>query len=228
MTVLPPTRPELIQFFTQRLSSWQADPTAIGLTVESVTALAGMTASASSLYQAALVARQNSRDATAEYHSGADALREFGAAQVAAIKAFAQTSGDPGVYALASIPEPADPSPSAPPAVPTNIELVMRTSGAVEIKWEGTVAQGTFYEVQRSLTDGVSWTTFASVPARETLDTGVPNGTPRAYYRIRGVKGAAGAGSPDRQPRYSAWTAPQVVFLGVPGNQQAGAQADAA
>lgn len=227
MSVLPTKRSELIQFFTQRLSSWQADPTAIGLTVEAVTELAGKTASASSLYQAALVARQDSRDATSEYYTGTDDLREFGAALVAAIKAFAQTSGDPGVYALASIPEPADPSPSAPPAVPTNIELSMRTSGSVDISWEGTVAQGTFYEVQRSLNDGVNWTTITSVPAREALDAGVPQGTPRAYYRIRGVKGAAGAGSPDRQPRYSAWSAPQVVFLGNPSNQQ-GAQADAA
>jgi hypothetical protein len=227
MSVLPAKRSELIQFFTQRLSPWQADPTAIGLSIEAVTTLAGMTASASSLYQAALVARQDSKDATSEYYESTDELRTFGAALIAAIKAFAETSGDPGVYALASIPEPADPSPSAPPAVPTNIELSMRTSGSVDISWEGSVAGGTFYQVQRSLTDGVSWVTITSVPARETLDSGVPNGTPRAYYRIRGVKGAAGAGSPDRQPRYSAWSAPQVVFLGNPSNQQ-GAQEDAA
>ncbi|MFI4882700.1 MAG: hypothetical protein ACIAQU_08965, partial [Phycisphaerales bacterium JB064] len=85
MTVLPPTRPELIQFFTQRLSAWQADPTAIGLTPEAVTSLAGMTASASSLLQAALVARQDSKDATSEYHTGTDELRTFGAALVATI-----------------------------------------------------------------------------------------------------------------------------------------------
>lgn len=223
MTVLPPTRPELIQFFTQRLSAWQADPAAIGLDAAAVTELAGKTASASSLYQAALTQRQSSKDATSEYHTGTDELRDLGAALVATIKAYAESTGDPGVYATASIPEPAEPTPSAPPAVPTNVSLSMRPQGTIDIAWEGSVAQGTFYEVQRSLDDGVSWTTITSVPARETLDAGVPSGTPRAYYRIRGVKGAAGAGSPDRQPRYSAWTAPQVVFLGVPGNQQEGA-----
>ncbi|MFI4917531.1 MAG: hypothetical protein ACIAS6_13620 [Phycisphaerales bacterium JB060] len=222
MTVLPPTRSELIQFFIQRLPAWEADPASIGLTEEAVASLGQVAASASSLHRDALTARQKSKDATARYHAGADELRVIGAALVAMIKAFAQASGDPGVYALASIPEPADPSPSAAPVAPANIALSMRTSGEVDLSWEGTVAQGTFYEIQRSLDDGPTWATIASVPAREAVDDGVPSGTPRAYYRIRAVKGPAGAGSPDRRPRTSAWSAPQVVFLGRPGQQRGG------
>lgn len=221
MSVLSDKRSEVIQFFTQRLASWQANPELIGLTAAQVTELAGLTASASSRYQDALQARQASKDRTLEYHEGADTLRDFGAALIAAIKAFAETSGDPGVYALASIPEPADPSPSAAPAVPTSITLFMRAQGSIEIRWDGSLAGGTFYEVQRSLNDGTSWSTIASIPARETLDETVPQGTARAYYRIRGVKGPAGAGSPDRTPRFSPWTPPMVVFMGKPGNQQA-------
>lgn len=220
MSVLSEKRSEVIQFFTQRLSSWQANPELIGLSPAQVTELAGLTATASSRYQDALVSRQASKDATLEYYNTTDALRNFGAALIATIKAFADATGDPGVYALASIPEPADPTPSAAPAVPTGVTLFMRAQGSVEIRWDGSLAGGTFYEVQRSLDDGTSWSTIASIPARETLDETVPQGTARAYYRIRGVKGPAGAGSPDRTPRFSPWTPAMVVFMGKPGNQQ--------
>ena len=222
MTVLSNKRSDVIQFFTQRLASWQANPELIGLTAAQVTELAGLTASASSKYQEALVARQASKDATLEYYESTDSLRDFGAALIATIKAFADATDDAGVYALASIPEPADPSPSAAPAVPTSITLFMRAQGSVEIAWDGSLAGGTFYEVQRSLNDGNTWSTIASIPARETLDDTVPQGTARAYYRIRGVKGPAGAGSPDRTPRFSPWTPPMVVFMGKPSNQQEG------
>lgn len=220
MTVLSNKRSEVIQFFTQRLSSWQAAPEQIGLSAAQVTELAGLTASASSKLQDALTARQSSKDATLEYYEATDSLRDFGAALIATIKAFAEATDDAGVYALASIPEPADPTPSAPPAVPNNITLFMRAQGSVEIAWDGSLAGGTFYEVQRSLDDGNSWSSIASIPARETLDETVPQGTARAYYRIRGVKGPAGAGSPERAPRFSAWTPPMVVFMGKPSNQQ--------
>ncbi len=220
MSVLSEKRSEVIQFFTQRLSSWQANPEQIGLSAAQVTELAGLTATASTSYQEALTQRQNSKDATIQFHENTDSLRDFGAALIATIKAFAEATDDAGVYALASIPEPADPTPSAPPAVPTNITLFMRAQGSVDIAWDGSLAGGTFYEVQRSLDDGTSWNTIASIPARETLDETVPQGTARAYYRIRGVKGPAGAGSPDRAPRFSAWTPPMVVFMGKPGNQE--------
>lgn len=220
MAVLSEKRSEVIKFFTQRLAKWQEDPAAIGLSSGQLSELTNLASDASGRYQSALTARQLSKDRTLEYHESADTLRAFGAALIATIKAFAEASGDAGVYALASIPEPADPTPSAPPAVPNNITLLMRAQGSVELTWDGSLAGGTFYEVQRSLDDGTSWSTIASIPARETLDETVPQGTARAYYRIRGVKGPAGAGSPDRAPRFSAWTPPMVVFLGKPGNQQ--------
>lgn len=220
MSVLSEKRSEVIQFFTQRLTAWQANAAQIGLDPAQVTELSGLTSTASSSYQTALTKRQESKDATLSFHEDTDALRDLGAALIATIKAFAEATGDAGVYALASIPEPADPTPSAPPAVPNNITLLMRAQGSVELTWDGSLAGGTFYEVQRSLDDGTSWSTIASIPARETLDETVPQGTARAYYRIRGVKGPAGAGSPDRAPRFSAWTPPMVVFLGKPGNQQ--------
>lgn|GEM_PF-3960196 len=185
-----------------------------------VTELSGLTSTASSDYQAALVARQASKDATGTYHGSTGNLRTLGAALVATIKAYAEATGDPGVYSAASIPAPADPTPSADPVAPTDIALSMRPQGYIDITWTGTVAGGTFYEVQRSLSGGAEWTTIASVPARTTLDQGVPAGTEQAFYRIRAVKPPAGAGSQNRDPRYSTWTAPQVVFLGNPGNQQ--------
>ncbi len=216
MAVLSEKRSEVIQFFTQRLAAWQEDPAAIGLSSGQLAELVEMTSTASGRYQAALAARQFSKDRTLEYHESADTLRAFGAALIATIKAYAETTGDVGVFAQASIPEPADPSPSAAPAVPTNITLCMRAQGAIEIAWQGSLAGGTFYEVQRSMDDGDNWSTVASIPARETLDETVPQGTARVYYRIRGVKGPAGAGSPDRAPRYSHWTPPMVVFMGKP------------
>lgn len=204
MGVLPDTRPELIQFFTQRLAAWQADPAAIGLSAPQVTELAGLTSTASSDYQAALVARQASKDATGTFYEATGNLRTLGSALVATIKAYAEATGDQGVYSAASIPAPAEPTPSADPVTPTDITLLMRPQGYIDITWTGTVAGGTFYEVQRSLSDGVEWTTIASVPSRATLDQGVPAGTDKAFYRIRAVKPPAGAGSQNRDPRYSA------------------------
>ncbi len=219
MGVLPNTRPELIQFFTQRLADWQANPEQIGLSAAQVTELSGLTASASTDYQDALDSRQESKDRTFEFHQSADALRTLGSALVATIKAYAETTSNPGVYALASIPEPAPPTPSADPVTPTDITLGLRPSGFVSLEWSGSLAGGTFYEVQRSLNDGQAWATIASVPARAALDEGVPPGSARSMYRIRAVKPPAGAGNTERATRYSPWSAPQFVFLGNPSNQ---------
>jgi len=46
-----------------------------------------------------------------------------------------------------------------------------------------------------------------------------PKGSRGASDRIRGVKGPAGAGSPEGTPRFSAWTPPMVVFMGKPRDQ---------
>lgn len=62
---------------------------------------------------------------------------------------------------------------------------IINSDGAVELKWKGTLAHSTFYEVLRKIEGETTWTVIDSVGAKGYLDETVPVGTLSVQYRVR-------------------------------------------
>lgn len=210
-----------ITWLENRIQAWTDNAAGIGLSSEQTTALGLLIQAARGSYNSALQSRQSAKTATVVQNEAIADMRGLATALIATIKAFADATDDENVYTLAEFDPPAPPTPSAAPVPPTDITLGLRPQGVIDLMWKGSIAQGTTYEVQRSLDNGQNWTTIGSVPARTLSDGGVPGGTAQVGYRLRAIKTAAGPGGNGNGsgPRYSAFTATQTIYLGVPGNQ---------
>lgn len=210
-----------IAYLEERIPLWEADPTAVGLSVEQVAAASVLTQAARDAYssqQAALLAAENALTTRDEAITD---MRAFASNLIATIRAYARAEGDPGVYAAAGLEPPQGPSPSPDPTMPTDVAAELGTQGAINVRWEGTLALGTFYEVQRTLDNQQTWTTVDSVATRTVRDQGVPAGTPSAGYRVRAKRPSAGVGKAGTDTRVSDWTQTVMISLGTQGNQQA-------
>jgi hypothetical protein len=191
---------------------------AIGLTMPQLATLATLLSAAQAAESAAFLARDQSKAATTIYYNETDALAVFGAALVKTIKAFAEASEDPNIYAEALIPPPAPPTPLGPPETPTDVTAVLNTEGHVELAWKGTRTGGTSFIVERSVTpvggSAGAYALIASVEERAFVDPAVPQGLASALYRVKAQR--AGGTSVASDPA-------QVLFgTAGQGQQQSG------
>ncbi|MEO1279051.1 MAG: hypothetical protein AAFV77_08850 [Planctomycetota bacterium] len=223
MALLPDTPKDApITWLEARIQAWTDNAAAIGLSSEQIAQMGTLISAARGSYQNALQQRQIAKDSTRTQNEAIADMRQLATALIATIKAFADATDDENVYNLAQFDPPAPPSPSADPVPPTDIELSLRPQGIIDVKWKGSVAQGTTYEVQRQIGGVGAWTSIGTVPARSLSDAGVPAGSAQVGYRMRAVKPAAGPGNTDAGPRYSSFTSTQTIYLGVPENQVGG------
>jgi hypothetical protein len=209
MTIVPETRSGKILFYETHLPVWAADPASIGVTPAAVAALGDLVAEARAARAAQRRAQDEARAATARYHEAVrrmHAASNGGAALIQTIKAFAQTSGDDGVYPRASLPVPASPGRpgSAPaPGTPRGFAVTLRQTGAIELTWKcdnpgGTA--GTIYQVKRQLGDGIDgepFTTVGTVGAKSFVDRTLPPGTRLCTYEVTALRSTA-KGEPAR------------------------------
>ena len=183
--VLPNSREQMIQWFNQRIASWGADPTTIGLTASQVADLAGKLAAAQTDESAAFDARIASKNATANYYTSSDDLRNFGSDLIKTIKAFAETTNNPGVYTAASVPPPSPPTPLGPPATPKNLSYKLNTAGEIELEWDSSRTGGTSFTIERSITGATGpWSIVGTSEEAAFTDTAVPSGVASVAYRV--------------------------------------------
>ena len=201
MPIVPKSRPGMLDFYESHIDAWRADPGAIGLDAGSADAQAARIDAARAAYDAHHEAINAARSATQRYHDAIAAMHAdpgAGADMLETIKAFAQTTGDAGVYVQARIPPPADRSAAPPPGTPFDFRIGLRQDGAVELAWKcgnprGTA--GTVYEVLRAVggdaQHGATAETFefvATVGAKSFTDTTIPAGAARVVYQITALR----------------------------------------
>lgn len=191
MAVLPSGINQRIQWFEQRVDSWQSAAESIGLTEAQVTQLVNLTNMARTRYDAAQAARIAAKNATLNLKNAMSELTRYGSDLVQAIKIFAQTTDDPGVYTAASVPPPAPPHPAGKPEAPTDVTADPSADGTVTIRWKGSLAHKTFYTVWRKLAGEDAFTNVGSVSAKAFVDTTVPAGVGSAAYVVRAQRGLA-------------------------------------
>ena len=172
-SVIPDSRSDAIDWFTNRLAAWSADPAAIGLTEALVSELAAATAAVSNACTSAEQANDAKLAASQAYRNQADAMREIGVGLVQQIRGYAKATGDESVYSAALLPDPATPEPTPAPGTPYDFGISLLQDGSVELAFRcdspGNVA-------------GV------------TYDATVPAGTAVATYRVQARRSTQAGG----------------------------------
>lgn len=213
MRTLPRGRQEQIEYFEGHLPHWAPEPEAVGLTPAMVAELAARTEAARAAFAAAQAARRAAQAATAEYNRRVREMRALGGAMINSVRAFAQASGDPGVYTRAQVPPPAAPSRAPAPAAPEGIVTGLDRRGAITLRWRTRrpiPGAEVFTTIERQLDGAGPFVPIGATGGRRFTDATVPAGTRSAVYRLRAHRG--GQSSP--------WAEPATVFLGVPQGEE--------
>lgn len=190
MSLVPDSKSGAISFYQSHIAAWSADPAAIGLSAQDVIDITSATGAAQSTLLAAQEAYNTARSATATNDTDIATMRTVGANLISTIRAYAKVTGDPSVYTKADIPAPKPPTPAGAPDAPANVTGFIRNSGAIELKWEGTLAFHTFFEVYRMFAGQTEWTLLASIGKKSFEDATIPtNTTTSVQYYIQAARG---------------------------------------
>lgn len=172
-----------LEYFEQHIPVWAADPAAIGLTAQQVIDITSFTGAMRTAYNNAQAARAQSKSTTVLQREALGSMLGLGTALIATIKAFADASGNgPAVYAAAQIDPGNAPTPNDPPVVATDFVTSLANSGAIELTWKGTTANGTYYTIHRKLDGETEFALIGNASERDFTDNTIPAGTPKATY----------------------------------------------
>ena len=190
MSTVPTTRIGKIEFYETHAPVWKLAADDIGITSGEGEALLAAATAAREAYNASIVARDASKAATQTFYNDTSDMATMGAGLLAKIKAFAEATQDPSVYAAAQIPPPAAPTPVAAPGTPMDFSVLLMQSGAIELRWKcnnpvGT--QGTIYECRRKIGGG-AFTFIGASGVRSFIDDTLPSGSVGVTYEITATR----------------------------------------
>ncbi len=192
MPTVPNRKQDMINFFAARIPLWSADPASVGLTPEICAELSAKLSEAQTDLANQVARKASAKTATATSNQSAKGLRSFGGKQINSIRAFAEGSGGPGVYAIAEIPAPADPSPAPAPGEPYDLDASIDNNGDVVLTFKADAASahtGVFFEIRRKLDGDPSFSLLGSTGTKSFTDTGIAPGTTSAVYNVTAKRG---------------------------------------
>ncbi len=177
MAELPTTQSELLEFFTAHTSRWEASAMQIGASPALVAAFAERAAAARTAVEAAESARIAARAATLDAETALARARGDAADLIKTIRAFAQSTSNPGVYSIAGISPPASRAPAPRPSTPTNLSSTLASGGALTLYWNAKNPRGgtVTYTIARKLPGDAAFTIIASTGG-STAANGRPSG----------------------------------------------------
>lgn len=228
---LPDTRLPALQWFEARINTWTTNATNIGLTGASMTSFANLIKDCRADYDAMQTARAAAKAATQKFYTSCTAMRDPGRGYIAAIKAYAESTGNDNVYNLGMIDPPAPPTPVPAPDVPKDLTGSVSPTGQITLTWSAVPSgpsSGIFFMVQRQRSGESGYTLLGGTQDKTFLDP-VPHVTGGPVsYQVRAQRGSD----------YSDWTVPIVFDLSGAGfafdasagfvGEQGGASAQAA
>lgn len=181
---LPPQRSAALDWTTERLATWTDNAAQIGLDPATVSAVASAVASATNLRTAAGSARAASKSATSSYYNSADEALDLVRDLILEVKAYAASTDDPAVYALADLSAKAPPGETPAPEAPSEVGFTLQFDGSLDLRWKGKGPQGTFYIVKRKLDGESAFSMIATTTDKAYTDNAIPFGTDRVEYQI--------------------------------------------
>lgn len=206
MAVLPDSRLGQLEWFESHNSIWSTNFAALNLSASQMTTLVSLTSAARATYNAMLAAQQASKNATQAWYDAQEAMSNKGADYIKAIKAFAATSGNPGVYTIAQIPPPKAPSPVPAPTQPSNLSGTISPQGVLTLSWgadRSGPTSGIFFHVERKLGDNGPWASLGATQELTYTDAAVTTYGTIATYQVQARRG----------DKFSPWSMPLVVDL---------------
>lgn len=185
MPVLPNKKSERLTWFEQRFPTWGNQPPQIGLTIAQVTQLGNLVSNARAAFDEAANARIAAKNATVMSDNAIREMVEFGSDLIKTIRNFAETTDNPDVYALASVPPPAAPQPAGAPVAPAEVSADPNADGTITVRWKGSLANQTFYSIWRRVGSNGNFVQMGAVASKSFIDTQVPAGTTSVSYVVR-------------------------------------------
>lgn len=193
MPVVPTRDQDFIDFCEQHVSTWNANRTTLNLTTAQITAFQTLVTKSRTVFNAALAARQASKDATLNQNTVLAATRKNCADLIKQIRVTADMSADPDtIYLAASLPPPAAPQYNIPPNAPTNVKATLQTNtGALKITWKATQPEGgTAYIVKRRTgASGAFEFVGIATGKKSFVDGSFPSGASHIEYVVQGQRG---------------------------------------
>jgi hypothetical protein len=192
MPVLPQSDLQKVEFMEAHLALWTTNATAIGLTSAQVTAMSTATTAARTGFNGQQSAKAAAKAATANFHNLVRTMSDLSSDAIKAIKLKAAQTNDPNVFVLANIPAPSPPSPTPPPKPPTDLVADPNADGTISLRWQGSVANATFFSVWRKLGSSTTWTNVGSTALKTFVDAAVPTSPIPAsiVYAVRAQRGS--------------------------------------
>jgi hypothetical protein len=191
---MPTTIPELITWCNTHVDLWNLNAPQIGLAPSQASAFKAAVADMVTASADADTARQDSKDKTMALHAAMGTVRTLGAANIGIIKAYAETTHNMNVYALAGV-SPNDPPSTLPaPSAPQQFTAGVNSDGSLTIKWkvsQPTGVSGVTYIVSRRVNGGDGpFTIVANEGSNKTfIDTTLPIGVDRVEYMVTPKRG---------------------------------------
>lgn len=193
-TNIPTNIPDFITWCNVHTGLFGTNAASIGLTAAQATAFDTLVSSMITYQGKADDARQASKDATKQFQSSLAAARSLAGSYVNTIKAFAETTNNPNVYALAGI-SPNDPPSTLPAPVPPEIfTTLVNPDGSLTVKFKVTQPEGVtnvqYLVMRRVNVSSGPFTLITAVGAEKTFtDVTLPVGVDRVEYIVQPKRG---------------------------------------
>jgi hypothetical protein len=190
MSVKPRTLLQKIQWFESHVGPWNTNAVAIGTSVVEAAAFQAKTEAARAALTAADETREASKNASLALKNAVAAADVAASGVIMQIRAKAETTHNPEVYVLGSIPAPATPSGRGAPGEASNFKVELQNNGALTLTWKcanpaGT--SGTSYMVWRRI--GTEQLAFLGATGlKKFVDATIPAGTVTATYQIQAFR----------------------------------------
>ena len=192
MSIVPSTNIGKLTFYEAHIIGWTAIPAQLGLLSSDCSSLATLITAARKAYDTQQTMLESSKAATQTMKNAVAAMHTLGSADIAKIKAYAESTHNPGVFPLANLPEPGTPSPVGPPGTPTDFNASIDQSGAVKLTWKcanPVGIGGTIYEVRRRTGANTNPFNFIGFNGkREFVDAELTAGSTGVTYQVTATR----------------------------------------
>lgn len=204
MSNIPETLSEFISWAKVHQAQWVSNQAQIGLSAPQTTAFKALVEALDTADADAQEKREASKDATRTLNNSESAARVVAGAYVNLIKAFAQTTNNPNVYALAGISPDSPPGTLPAPVPPEKFFATLNANGSLTLRFRASQPKGVsgvVYQIFRRFSSDAPFTQVGTTGAtKRWVDETIPFGTDRVEYMVTPVRGEVVGDSSDAFP----------------------------
>jgi hypothetical protein len=208
---IPKKQSDFLAFCTAHSGLWLSNAAAIGVLPASATSFKTHAGTAQASFDALTAAKVALKGAVTTNDAAMAQARSDAADIIKTIRAFAESSNNPGVYTLAGITPPAKPTPAPAPSKPEMLSSGLQPGGALTLYWKATNPRGgtVTYSIARKLPHEQGFTIIANTGGnaaangkptgrrglKQWTDNTLPLNSGGVQYIITGMRGNV-AGDP--------------------------------